>query len=70
MSAYENDDRVQLWPNGLWTVTATVGAEVIDYTLIGHADGTFDAYLGERLLKSISEQGFDEVVYALIGDPQ
>ncbi len=68
MSAYEHDDRVQLWPNGLWTVTATVGDEHIDYT-VAEEDGQFDAYVGERQLRTISSADFDEVVYALIGDP-
>lgn len=69
MSAYQNDDRVHPWPNGLWTVAATCGTEVIDY-IVADEGGHFDAYVDERRLESISGQDFDEVVHALIGDPR
>ncbi len=70
MSAYANDDRVQLWPNGLWTVTATVGDEHIDYTVAEGEGGLFDAWIGERFLSSVSGQEFDDLVENLIGEPQ
>lgn len=75
MSAYEHDDRVQEHPDTSWMVFSDDGTEYavipLRYpgttNLIPNMFGAFDAELNPV---DVEDGPFDEVVYALIGDPK